>query len=130
MNWFRNFFIGRYGIDQLNITLLIFSIVLTFLSSVTHFKLLLTISYIPLIYCIFRMFSKNSSARIRENQVFNKYFNPIYSWCKNEIRVIFGTKTHKYFRCPNCKQTVRVPKGVGKVNVICPKCKTKFTKIT
>lgn len=35
---------------------------------------------------------------------------------------------HKYFLCPNCKQTVRVPRGRGQITITCPKCKQKFDK--
>ena len=39
-------------------------------------------------------------------------------------------KTHKYYKCPTCKQVVRVPKGRGKIEINCPKCHTKFIKRT
>ena len=39
-------------------------------------------------------------------------------------------KTHKYYKCPTCKQVVRVPKGRGKIEISCPKCHTKFIKRT
>ncbi len=35
---------------------------------------------------------------------------------------------HKYFLCPECKQTVRVPRGHGKITITCPKCSHKFDK--
>lgn len=37
-------------------------------------------------------------------------------------------KDHKYFFCPKCGQSVRVPKGAGKIRVTCPKCGEKFEK--
>ena len=33
--------------------------------------------------------------------------------------------TTKYLKCPNCGQTLAVPKGKGKIRVTCPKCQTK-----
>ena len=36
--------------------------------------------------------------------------------------------TYRFFKCPQCKQTVRVPKGRGKICITCPKCKTEFIK--
>lgn len=35
-------------------------------------------------------------------------------------------KEHVYFSCPDCGQTVRVPKGAGTVRVTCPKCGNRF----
>ena len=36
--------------------------------------------------------------------------------------------TYRFFKCPQCRQTVRVPKGRGKICITCPKCKTEFIK--
>ena len=35
---------------------------------------------------------------------------------------------NRYYRCPNCKQTVRVPRGRGKICIKCPKCGEKFIR--
>lgn len=128
MNWFRNFMIGRYGLDKLNIALLVLSIILTFISSIADSNILLYISYVPLIWCMFRMFSRNTTARAKESYKFLEYYNPTVKWIKNQYLVVIGTKTHKYFKCPNCNQMVKVPKGKGKISITCPKCYTKFTK--
>ncbi len=37
---------------------------------------------------------------------------------------------YKYFNCPNCNQKVRVPKGKGKIEITCPKCRTSFIRKT
>jgi ribosomal protein L37AE/L43A len=76
------------------------------------------------------MFSRDINKRIQENQKFLKYYNRAENWTKNKFNMIKGLKTYKYFTCPSCKQTVRVPRGKGRVNVICPKCSTKFIKST
>lgn len=130
MNWFRNFMMGRYGSDKLNIVLLVSSIILTLISKFPRLGIITYISYIPLILCIFRMFSRNINKRIQENNKFLIYYKPIEKWTINKFNMIKGLKTYKYFKCPNCKQTVRVPRGKGRVNVICPKCSTKFIKTT
>ncbi len=130
MNWFRNFMMGRYGSDKLNIALLVSSIILTLIAKFPKLGIIAYISYIPLILCIFRMFSRDINRRIQENNKFLKYYNPIERWIKGKFNMIKGLKTYKYFKCPNCKQTVRVPRGKGRVNIICPKCSTKFTQNT
>ena len=39
-------------------------------------------------------------------------------------------KQYRYFRCPGCRQVVRVPRGKGKINIRCPKCSRQFIKKT
>ena len=36
----------------------------------------------------------------------------------------------RYFRCPNCSSTLRVPKGKGKICITCPVCRKEFIKKT
>lgn len=135
MNFLRRLFYGRNGNDQLNIFLLFLSITLTFIISIfsifnIKFYFLRLFANIPFIIYIFRAFSKNLSARRVENIKFLNLFKKSSQWICNIYKLYFGTKTHNYYKCPNCNQIVRVPKNIGKVNVICPKCKTKFTKIS
>ena len=130
MNWFRNFMMGRYGSDKLNIVLLVSSIIISLISRIIGLGIIMYISYIPLFLCIFRMFSRNINKRIQENNKFLLYYKPIERWFVNKFNMIKGIKTYKYFSCPNCKQTVRVPRGKGRVNIRCPKCSTKFIKNT
>ncbi len=130
MNRFNNFMFGRYGSDKLNIALLVTSIIFTLISRITRIGIIFYLSYIPLFLCIFRMFSRNINKRVQENNKFLLYYMPIERWFIKKFNMIKGLKTYKYFKCPNCKQTVRVPRGKGRVNVICPKCSTKFIKNT
>ena len=39
-------------------------------------------------------------------------------------------RQHRYFACPKCRQTVRVPRGKGKISITCPKCREKFIRKT
>ena len=122
-DWFRNFMIGRYGGDQLNKWLLILGVVLMLIGSIfgrnTPWAANLSLlAYVPLIWCIFRMYSRNIEARRRENAAFVNFFNHLKD------------KEHRYYRCPRCRQTVRVPRGRGKINIRCPKCGNQFVKTT
>ena len=120
---FRNFMMGRYGSDTLNKWLLIGGVVLILLGSVfgsrvpwmTHLGL---VAYVPLAWCIFRMYSRNIPARRRENAAFVNFFARLKD------------REHRYFRCPKCRQTVRVPCGRGRINIRCPKCAEQFIKTT
>ena len=35
---------------------------------------------------------------------------------------------YSYFRCPQCGQQLRVPRGRGKISITCPKCGHQFIK--
>ena len=118
MNKFQNalyrFMSGRYGSDQLNNFLLIFALILLILN-------------LFVIRNIFRTYSRNIYKRRAENDKFLSLIQPV----KKRINIIKSNKNdkmHKYFLCPNCKQTVRVPRGRGQITITCPKCKQKFDK--
>lgn len=130
MNWFRNFMMGRNGIDQLNMAILIFGMIITFIGDILTSSILMLTTYIIFGICIFRMLSTDISSRKKENYKFLEYWNPVHSWLKVKYQMIRGDKVYKYFKCPNCNKMLRAPKGKGKIIVTCQQCKTKFTKET
>jgi len=126
MNWFRKFMYGRYGSDQLNLALLIFSVVISVVARFANSYTLQVISYMVLFLCFVRMFSKNVQKRYKENLFFKSKFDPIK---RKVVGIIKGTnarKTHKFLKCAKCKQKIRVPKGRGKIKITCPNCKNNF----
>nr|WP_312577828.1 hypothetical protein [Sedimentibacter sp.] len=130
MNWIRNFMIGRHGIDQLNMAILILGMIVTFIGDILSSSILMLATYIIFGIGIFRILSKDTSSRQKENYIFLNYWNPVYKWLKIKYQMVRGNKTYKYFNCPNCKKMIRAPKGRGKIIVTCQKCKTKFTEET
>lgn len=122
-DWFRNFMVGRYGSDKLNVVLLIAGVALMLLGSVfgrwfVWASVFTLLGYAAVIWCIFRMYSRNIQARRRENAAFLNFFAHLKD------------REHRYFHCPKCRQTVRVPRGRGKINIRCPKCGERFIKST
>jgi ribosomal protein L37AE/L43A len=112
---------GRYGTDKLNMYLLGFGLILCLVSMFTPpmVDLLLTTgSYALMIYAIFRCLSRNTYKRYQENRKFLLLLDRIKD------------REHRYFDCPRCRQSVRVPRGKGKIVITCPKCREKFTKKT
>jgi hypothetical protein len=130
MNWLRRFMIGRYGGDHLGVALLICSAIVTFVANSTRLSWLTLIGYLPLGVAVFRMFSKNITKRSMENYKFSILISPVYSWVRKTRERLRDVKTHRYYTCPNCKQSLRVPKGKGRIVIICPKCKTEFKRKT
>lgn len=130
MNGFRKFMLGRYGGDQFCFFLIISSFVLSVIFMFIPVPYLFLLTYVPLAFSIFRMFSKNISKRQQENFKFLRFTQPMRSFFYSLRARIKGSKTHRYYRCPKCKQTLRVPKGKGKISITCAKCGHKFQKTT
>lgn len=130
MNWLKKFMIGRYGGDQLSNVLIVFSIFFILIAQFTHWSIFVLFSYIILGISIYRMFSKDIKKRRMENYKFSILLSPIYSKFKKFTNRLKDSKTHKYFKCPNCNSNLRLPKSKGKIKIKCPKCNTEFIKKT
>jgi len=122
--------IGRYGPDHLNIAIIVFSLVLSLLNGIFRFAPLTYISYAILAYALFRMLSRNLPRRRAENDKFLRYWWPVRTKISRLAANVKHRKTHKYFKCPSCANTLRVPRGKGKLQITCPKCGERFIKKT
>ena len=129
-NWLARFMIGRYGVDQFYFALCIVAVVLGVLSSIPRLGLLYIVSCIFLFYALFRMLSRNIHKRRRENDIFLRYWWPVRRSVTSWYRRFKSRKTHRFFKCPGCKNILRVPKGKGKIQITCPKCGERFERKT
>ena len=77
MNWLRNFMMGRYGVDQMNVGILVAMMVCTLLSSLTGFLPLYLLGIALMCWAIFRILSRNGAARARENQKFLVFWEAV-----------------------------------------------------
>ena len=118
---------GRYGADQLNRFLTILVIV-CLVFSLFGLRIFYVFGIALLIYSYFRVFSKNLYKRREENAAFlrleYKFKQRFASW----KRTMQQRKTHHIYRCPSCKQKIRVPRGKGRIEIRCPKCSQTFIK--
>ncbi|MCI8387299.1 MAG: hypothetical protein HFE63_02390 [Clostridiales bacterium] len=130
MDKLRRFMYGRYGADKLGYALIIFWLIVSIIAGAVDNFWVRMLSYLPVLWAIFRMFSKNVQARRKENAVFLKFYAPIEKWFKLQANRFRDRKTHRYYSCPSCHNTLRVPKGKGEITITCPVCKTKFDKKT
>ena len=128
MNWLQRFMAGRYGSDHLNFALLVLCLLLSLISQITGLYVLLLISYLPLLFAIFRMFSRNIYKRRAENAWFLKLWTPVKTWFVQKFTMLRQSKQYRFFRCPSCRATVRVPRGKGKIQIRCPHCGNTFLK--
>ena len=111
---FQRFMIGRYGMDQFGrflSSLLLALIIFNFLiPAALPSRILWALEWIVLIILYARMFSKNINKRYQENEAFlRRQFYVSEWWKKWKFRFQESRKYHIY-RCPNCKQKVRVPR--------------------
>lgn len=117
---------GRYGLDKLNVFLMTAAVALCLVGFlVSRFfgavgaligTLTSLISYGLLFWYLFRVFSRNIEKRSLENR---RYLT---------LKARLTDRSNRYYRCPNCRQTVRVPRGRGKICIKCPKCGEKFVR--
>jgi len=128
MNWLRNKMYGRYGSDQLGIALLVIAIIISVVSYFVPVPFLGYLSLAPLVFGIYRIFSKNITKRQQENYKFLKGWYGFKNFFVNFKDNIRARGEFRFFKCPGCGQKVRVPKGKGKINITCPKCKNKFMR--
>lgn len=129
-NFFQRLMYGRYGTDTLNNTMLVLCIALMILSRVFRQGWLNILSIAVLVICYLRLFSRNINARYQENQKFLTAVQPVRKWFGGVKQRFRDRKTHRYYVCPNCGMTLRVPRGKGKINITCPKCRAQFIKKT
>lgn len=128
MEKIQHFMRGRYGVDQLGIAILALALVLTLISSFFNIYFLSVIGIALIGWCYYRILSRRVYNRQQENYKFLRKWHPVRNWSIKKVNRIKGMKTHKYFKCPNCKQTLRVPRGKGNIKVICPKCNHEMHK--
>lgn len=119
--------VGRYGPDHLNIALILFGVILSLVFSLLKLGGLVYVAYLPLVFAIFRMLSRNIPRRRAENDRFLRFWWPIRTKAGNKLKQLKDRNNH-YYRCPSCGSTLRVPKGKGKIQITCPKCGERFTK--
>ena len=125
---FRRFMIGRYGTDGLNQFLSILSLVLILLALLTKSSFLTLLGVIPLVLCYYRSLSKNISKRTEENYQFYAVKDRITGKINGLKDQWANRKLYHYYRCPKCRQKLRVPRGRGRIQISCPRCGTQFIK--
>ena len=125
----QRFMMGRYGGDQLNMALLILSVVISLVSGFVPMGWICTIvSTILIALVFFRMLSRNTSRRFKENYVFLKVWNPVKNWFQWLYLSVRYMKKNRYFLCPKCGRIACIPKKVGRVTITCKGCGEKFDK--
>ena len=124
------FMAGRNGNDQLNLFLYAADAILLIAATLVRgqagrWMWLAVLALLGYIY--FRMFSKNLTKRREENGKYLRLRYSIQAGLKIRREKWVQRKDYKFFTCPSCKTTLRVPRGHGKIKIVCRKCGNSFT---
>ena len=121
------FMMGRYGNDQFNRFLMILAMI-CFILSLFRVPGVYLIGLLCLIYAYFRMLSRNTYKRSLENNKYLQYEYKVKRGFAGVKRNMQQRKTHHIYKCPSCRQKIRIPRGKGKIEIRCPKCGQTFMK--
>ena len=127
------FMAGRNGNDAFNRFLLVLILVLMLLSlflpsGLSRITYFLTI--VLLGYSYFRMFSRNIFKRQTENAWYWEKRSRVVSSVRLLKERWLQRKDYRFFSCPSCRTTLRVPKGKGQIKIVCRKCGSSFVRKT
>lgn len=125
--WIAQFMRGRYGMDALGRFLNIVALVLAVVSWLT-WPWLYTAALLVWGYAFWRMLSRNIYSRTGENRWYLGLRAKALGWTGVWRQQWRQRNTHRFYRCPSCRGTLRVPRGKGKIAVTCPKCGTRFER--
>lgn len=124
----QRFMYGRYGMDSLGQFLMWTAVVCLLLSWFVAGPIFNTLALLLLVWGYFRMFSRNIQKRYQENCTYYRYVNKVKDFFKKQKSYNEQKKTHNIYKCPQCKQKIRIPKGKGRVAITCRRCGTEFIK--
>ena len=133
-NAIARFMYGRNGTDHLGMailalyvfTMLLQSIVMLVFPNEIIATIFSIVIYVLCFIMLFRIFSRNLEKRRAENAKFLAWWMPkqnALTAARNRRR----DKEHRYFKCSNCGAFCRVPRGKGKIQITCPRCRNTIT---
>ena len=122
---------GRNGNDAFNrflITLGLVLLLISFLLRGFAARLFNTFFLLLLVYIYYRMFSRDLYKRSAENAWYWEKRNRLLGKFRLLKERWLQRKDFRFFSCPSCHTTLRVPKGRGKIKIVCRKCGTSFVR--
>lgn len=125
------FMAGRNGNDAFNRFLLVVILVLMLLSlflpsGVGRIGYPITIALLG--YSYFRMFSRNIYKRQTENAWYWEKRSRVVASVRMLKERWVQRKDYRFYSCPSCRTTLRVPRGKGQIKIVCRKCGSSFVR--
>ena len=126
------FMAGRYGNDKLNqFMMAVFlgcAVLNLFVRNAYASTVLNSWECLLILLVYIRMFSRNISKRYAENQKYLALENRLRRFFGQKRYLMEQRKEYHIYKCPGCKQKIRIPRGKGKISIRCPKCGEEFIK--
>ena len=127
------FMAGRNGSDQLarfiSVLVCILLVAAIFLRGEAAYCLWV-LSIFGLFYCYFRIFSRRVDKRQAENSRYLARRDAFFGYFRGVKDRYSQRRDYCFFNCPSCHTLLRVPKGKGKIKIVCRKCGMSFIKKT
>ncbi len=120
---------GRYGNDRLGQAMLMAALACVVLS-LFRIPFISTIGLAILVLTYYRMFSRQIAKRAAENQKYMQLEWKVRAKLQKKKQSLAQRRTHRIYKCPNCKQKIRVPRNRGRIAISCRKCGTEFIRRT
>lgn len=120
---------GRYGNDRLGQVMLMAALACVVLS-LFRIPFISTIGLVILVLTYYRMFSRQIAKRAAENQKYMQLEWKVRVKLQKKKQSLAQRRTHRIYKCPNCKQKIRVPRNRGRIAISCRKCGTEFIRKT
>ena len=122
------FMAGRYGVDALSRAFPWLYLTLFILNLFLRSWILMLLELLVLAVWLFRMLSRNTVARMRENEWYLSKTARLREWTRLQKNRWRYRKTHVFRTCPHCKALVRLPKTKrGHHTCNCPRCGREFS---
>lgn len=126
----QRFMYGRYGVDRLSKAMIWAAFACCIVSMLlvgklgTISSLLYYGGLVLMIYSYVRVFSRNIQKRYAQNQAYERWLAKLKKIPYNLKQL----KTHHIYKCTSCGQKIRIPRGKGRIEITCPRCKNRFIK--
>ena len=133
-NWLVRVMAGRNGADNLSRFLSVFTVVLLLLSLLTSGTgaggVFWALGLCCLVWGFFRVFSRNLTRRRAENEKYLRLTAKLRGRVQGALSRFRQRKDYRFFRCPSCRNWLRVPRNKGRIQITCRQCGERFTRKT
>ena len=118
----RRFMQGRYGIvDQYSEFLFIVAIPMYIIGNIISIRAVSALLMGVALFLVFYVDYRENEQYLMFAGIFRKRWQKFCSRIKDR-------RENRIYKCPSCKQRIRVPRGKGKIAITCPQCRTEFIR--